>query len=243
MHLLILGANSDVAHAVARKFAKEERAHLYLASRDMEILGKRAQDIAARCQVHAESLYFDASDYDSHPNFYDKLNPKPDGVIVAFGYLGNQKQAQTDFQEASKIIQTNYLGAVSILEIIAADFEKRGHGFIIGISSVAGLRGRQSNYTYGSAKGALTVYLSGLRNRLYKKNIPVITILPGFIRTKMIEGLPTSPLLTSDPNNVARDIYKAFANKKDIVFTGWHWKWIMMIIAMLPEYIFKRISL
>lgn len=243
MYLLILGANSDVAQAVARKFAKEEKANLYLASRDMEILQKRAQDITLRYEVQAVPLHFDATDYTSHAEFYASLDPKPDGVVVAFGYLGDQQQAQSDFQEARKIIETNYLGAVSVLEIVAADFEKRGHGFIIGISSAAGERGRQNNYVYGSAKGALTVYLSGLRNRLHKKNITVITILPGFIHTKMIEHLTTPALLSSTPDNVAQDIHRAFTKKKNILYTGWYWRWIMFVIRMIPESIFKMLNL
>ena len=179
MHLLILGANSDVAYAVAESLPEQEKAHLFLASRNLELLEKMAQDLQNRYQVGATALYFDATSYKSHANFYESLQPKPDGVVLAFGYLGDQTKAQEDFSEAKEIIEINFLGAVSILEVIARDFERRGHGFIIGMSSVAGERGRQSNYLYGAAKGALTVYLSGLRNRLHKKRILVITGTPG----------------------------------------------------------------
>ncbi len=239
MYLLILGANSDVAHLVARAFAKEEKANLYLASRDMEILGKRAKDITTRYEVKAVPLYFDATDYASHRDFYDNLNPKPDGVLVAFGYLGDQKEAQADFDKARKIIETNYLGAVSILEIIAADFEKRGHGFIAGISSVAGERGRQSNYIYGSAKGAFTVYLSGLRNRVSKRGVSVMTVLPGFIRTKMTKQLKVPERLLAEPNDIAEKIHKAI-KRKDIIYTPFFWKYIIIGIKAIPEAVFKR---
>jgi len=242
MYLLVLGANSEVAQEIARKFAQAERANLYLASRDLELLQKGAHDIEIRYQVEAKSIFFDALDYASHAEFYEKLNPKPDGVILAFGYLGDQQKAQEDFYEAKKIIETNFLGAVSILEIIATDFERRHHGFIIGISSVAGERGRQSNYIYGSAKGALAVYLSGLRNRLYKHNVQVITLLPGFIRTKMTETLELPELLLSEPAEVAEDVYKAYQKGKDIVYTKWFWKWIMLVIKLMPEIVFKRLN-
>lgn len=240
MILLVLGANSDVAEALCAKFAQAEGASLYLASRDVELLEKKAKNLEIRYQVKAEARYFDAVDYASHGKFYESLDPKPDGVVMAFGYLGEQNDAQQDFGQARKIIETNFLGAVSILELIAADFEKRGHGFIIGISSVAGERGRQSNYIYGSAKGALTIYLSGLRNRLFKRNVRVITVLPGFVRTKMTESLKLPERLIAEPQEVAEDVYRAYKSGKDILYTKWFWRWIMMIICLIPERIFKR---
>ena len=243
MHLLILGANSEVAYAVAKKFAQKEKAHLLLASRDLNLLEKRAQDLRIRYQVGADPLYFDATDYPYHANFYESLKQKPDGVVLAFGYLGDQARAQEDFDEAKKIIEINLLGAVSILEIIARDFERRGHGFIIGISSVAGERGRQSNYHYGAAKGGLIVYLSGLRNRLNKRRIQVITVLPGFIHTKMTEHLELPEKLLAQTEEVASDIYQAYKKGKDIIYTKWLWKWIMAVIKLLPEKIFKRLIL
>ncbi|MEN6487175.1 MAG: SDR family oxidoreductase [Syntrophobacteraceae bacterium] len=243
MNLLILGANSDVAQAVARKFAREEKARLTLASRDMEVLEKRARDISLRYEVEAVPVFFDATDYSSHAGFYGSLDPKPDGVVAAFGYLGDQTRAQSDFQEAKRIIETNYLGVVSILEIVAADFEKRGHGFIVGISSVAGERGRQSNYVYGSSKAALTNYLSGLRNRLHRRSVSVMTIIPGFIHTKMTDDMRLPTLLTAEPEDVAQDIHKAFRRHKDIRYTRFFWRWIMAIVKAVPEFAFKRLKL
>ncbi|MHC1745040.1 MAG: SDR family oxidoreductase [Syntrophobacteraceae bacterium] len=245
MILLVLGANSDIAHAVAKVFAREERADVVLASRDLEMLEKRARDIEVRCQVKAQARYFDARDFESHAAFYAGLDPKPDGVLVAFGVLGEQSRSERDFQEARKVVETNYLGAVSILEIVAADFERRGSGFVIGISSVAGERGRQSNYIYGSAKGAFTVYLSGLRNRLRtrSKGIRVITVLPGFVRTKMTLGMNLPGLLTAEPDEVALDIYRAFKKGRDVVFIKRVWRWIMLIIRVIPESFFMRLKL
>lgn len=243
MNLLILGANSDTAYAVAKKFAEQERVDLQLASRDVALLKKKAQDLRVRFGVAAESVFFDAKDYPSHRTFYDALDPKPDGVVVAFGVLGDQVRAQNDFSHAKDIIETNLLGAVSILEIVASDFEMRGHGFIIGISSVAGERGRKSNYIYGAAKGGLTAYLSGLRNRFGKTEIYVMTVLPGFIRSKMTEHLELPGLLSATPEAIAEDIYTAYKKKKSVLYTKWFWKWIMRIIQHIPESLFKKLNL
>jgi len=243
MYLLILGANSDVAYALAKKFAQAERSNIFLASRNLELLKKRSQDLKIRYNVHTTVHYFDATSYEDHPNFYESLQPKPDGVILAFGYLGDQEKGQNDFSEAKKIFEINLLGAVSILEVIARDFEKRGHGFVIGISSVAGGRGRQSNYLYGAAKGGVTVYLSGLRNRLYKQRIQVITVLLGFVKSKMTEHLELPELLLSNPEEVAIEIYKAWQQEKEIIYVKWYWRLIMIIIKFLPEKLFKRLKL
>jgi short-subunit dehydrogenase len=243
MNLLILGANSDMAQAIARKFAQAEQANLYLASRHLETLEKRAKDIKIRYEVEVKPLFFDATDYSSHLKFYANLDPKPDGVVLSFGHLGDQEKGQQTFKEVEQIVATNFLGAASILEIVAADFEERGHGFIIGISSVAGERGRQSNYIYGAAKSGLTVYLSGLRNRLFSKNVRVITVLPGFVHTKMTEDLDLPGPLTAEVKEIADDVYGTYKKGKDIVYCKWFWKWIMYIIKSIPERLFKRLRL
>jgi decaprenylphospho-beta-D-erythro-pentofuranosid-2-ulose 2-reductase len=243
MNLLILGANSDVAYATAQQFAANLKADLFLASRNLELLEKKARDLEIRYAVKARAMVFDAADTAAHKAFYQSLDPKPDGVITAFGYLGDQTLAQTDFQEALKVIETNFIGAASILEIVAADFQRRGQGFIIGISSVAGERGRQSNYFYGAAKGAFSIYLSGLRNRLSKHRVRVITVLPGFIQTKMTQSLTLPALLTALPEQVAADIFAAYHKSKDVVYTRWFWRWIMVVIKTIPESLFKRLSL
>jgi short-subunit dehydrogenase len=243
MNLLILGANSDIAYAVGKKFVKYEKANLCLASRDVELLQKKVQDIQARSNVSARALFFDALDYTSHLRFYSGLETRPDGIILAFGCFGDQKEAQQDFKKARDIIEANFTGAVSILEVIASDFEQRQQGFIIGISSVAGDRGRQSNYIYGSAKGALTIYLAGLRNRLYKSNVQVITVLPGYVRTKMTAQMDLPEILLAEPDEVADDVYKAYRKGKDIIYTKWFWRVIMFLIKITPEKIFKRLQM
>ncbi|MFQ5614158.1 MAG: SDR family oxidoreductase, partial [Anaerolineae bacterium] len=225
-HLLILGAASDIAQALAYRYAREGYS-LILAARRPERLEALVSDLAIRHQVAVEAVPFDALDFDGHAAFYQNLSPKPDVAICVFGYLGDQALAQTDFAEARRIIDTNYTGAVSILNIIANDFEARGAGTIIGVSSVAGDRGRASNYLYGGAKAGLTAYLSGLRNRLFKAGVGVITVRPGFVRTRMTEGLDLPAPLTAEPEQVADDVFKAHRRGKDNLYTLWMWRYVM----------------
>ena len=140
-------------------------------------------------------------------------------------------------------MDTNYTGVVSLFNIIANDFEDRRSGFMVGISSVAGDRGRKNNYIYGSAKAALTAYLSGLRNRLYDAQVHVMTVKPGFVATKMTEGMDLPEKLTAQPEEVAEDIYKAQQKNKNVLYTKWMWRWVMMMIKMIPEWKFKGMSL
>jgi short-subunit dehydrogenase len=240
--VLILGAGSDIAVAAARRFAREGY-NIFLASRNLPELNKETTNLNIRYEVEAKALYFDALDFKSHDAFYSELTPKPIGVLLAFGMLDNGKNGKKSLLEAQKIIETNFTGAVSILETIARDFEIRQKGFIAAISSVAGDRGRQSNYIYGSAKSGLTTYLSGLRHRLYKKNISVLTIKPGFVSTKMTAGLELPERLTADSSEVADRIYQGIKKHKNTIYVKPLWRWIMLIIIHLPEFIFKRTSL
>ena len=241
-YVLILGAKSDIARTIAKEYAKNGY-NLYLSARKVHFLDEFARDIIIRTQKDVKLLELDILDYEKHQEFYNQLLEKPIGVITAVGYLGDQDRAQSDFSEAKRIIDTNYTGVVSLLNIIADDFEKRGIGFIVGISSVAGDRGKKSNYLYGSAKAALTTYLSGLRNRLYKVNVHVLTVKPGFVNTKMTANMVLSSKLTAQPEEVAKEIYDAQNRKKDLLYTKWFWRWIMLIIKMIPENIFKKMNL
>ena len=231
-YVLIIGAKSDIAKATAREYVK----HGY----DLYLACKRCKRIGSICKRHnsqntkeRKTVELDILDYKSHQAFYEQLEEKPLGVVSAVGYLGDQEKAQSDFSEAQKIVDTNYTGIVSLFNIIANDFEKRKSGFIVGISSVAGDRGRKSNYIYGSAKAALTAYLSGLRNRLYDAQVHVLTVKPGFVATKMTEGMDLPEKLTAQPEEVAEDIYKAQQKGKNVIYTKWIWRWVMMIIIFL----------
>lgn len=241
-YVLIVGARSDIAKATAREYAKHGY-DLYLAARNSSELEEFAEDIITRTQRTVKLVELDILDYKSHQSFYDNLEEQPLGVISAIGYLGEQEKAQSDFEEVQQIMDTNYTGVVSLFNIIADDFEKRRSGFIVGISSVAGDRGRKSNYIYGSAKAALTAYLSGLRNRLYDAQVHVLTVKPGFVATKMTENMDLPEKLTAQPEAVAEDIYKAQQKGKNVLYTKWVWRWVMFIIKMIPEWKFKGMSI
>lgn len=243
-HILILGAVSDIAKAVAKEYAALGN-NLYLAVREQEKeeAEATANDLIVKYEIEAEVVDFDAINFDSHQQFYDNLDPKPEGAILFVGYLGDQEKAQADFEECQRIVNTNYLGCVSILNVVANDLEEKKAGFIVGVSSVAGDRGRQSNYIYGSAKAGLTAYLSGLRHRLFASNVHVVTVKPGFVNTRMTEGMDLPEKLTAEPAEVAKDILKAQQKKKNTIYTKWFWRFIMMIITSIPEFVFKKTKL
>lgn len=240
--LLILGAKSDMAKATARLYASKGWG-LILAARNVSELSTFVQDVSIRYSIDVELLEFDVLDYPTHQHFYDTLVKKPDGVISFIGYLGEHNLAMSSSVEAIRIIDTNYTGLVSILNIIANDYEQKNEGFIVGVSSVAGERGRQSNYYYGSAKAGFTAYLSGLRNRLTKSNVHVMTVKPGFVYTKMTEHLTLPPMLTAKPEQVAKAIYNGQHKRKNVIYVLWMWRWIMFIIKCIPERIFKKMKL
>jgi short-subunit dehydrogenase len=240
--ILILGAGSDIAIATAHKYAQNGYS-IYLCSRNIEELKKEARNIEIRYEVNVKVLYFDALDYESHKEFYNDLPVKPKGVLLAFGLLGEQEVQQKQFKLAKLAIDTNYVSVVSILEIISRDFERRKSGFIVGVSSVAGDRGRASNYIYGSSKAGLSVYLAGLRHRLFKSNVHVFTVKPGFVATKMTFNMDLPRRLTADPIQVANAIYKGMLRKKNTVYVKPIWRYIMMIIRSIPELIFKKLNL
>lgn len=237
--ILIIGATSDMAIATARKFAKEGY-DIQLAARNTDQLKSLQSDLQIRYKVKCDIYEFDALQFESHKEFYERLTTKPDVTCYAVGYMKENDLVIKDFEETLHTIHVNYTGSVSILNIIADDYASRKSGTIVGISSVAGNRGRQSNYIYGSAKAAFTAYLSGLRNKLYHSNVHVVTVLPGFVYTKMTEHLNLSKLLTAQPEDVANAIFKAVSKKKNVIYVKWFWKWIMKIITNIPESMFKK---
>jgi len=244
MSVLILGGSSLIAKCTAENFAAHGH-NVIFAGRHTDELDKLAKDFEIRYKNKTYTLYFDAIDYSSHEKFLQealKLLPDLDNVLIAFGYLGEQETANHDFVEARKSLETNFVGAVSITNHISDYFEKEKKGTIIIISSVAGDRGRQSNYIYGSAKAGLTAYTSGLRNRLFKSGVHVLTVKPGFVDTPMTYGMKTPKLLTASPKTVGRLIYKAVLKKKNVIYTPFYWKYIMKIVKSIPESIFKRLK-
>ena len=240
--VLLLGASSDIAVALAKKFASQGFS-VQLAARNAQRLQPLRSDLAIRYNCSCSLHEFDAEQPASHAAFFAALPAIPDITISIFGYLGDQLKGESDWSECQRIITVNYTGAVSILNIVANSYVARGEGTIVGISSVAGERGRQSNYLYGSAKAGFTAYLSGLRNRLFQKKIHVLTVQPGFVYTRMTEGLPLPKLLTSTPALVADTVYKAIRKKNNVIYVKWFWRWIMLIIKSIPEPIFKKLKL
>src|SRR5450631_770095 len=216
--VLILGATSAIARATAAAFAARGNA-LYLASRDEEELRRIAADLRLRYGVEVRYGLFDAEAVETHEMFLLSViatMPNLSGVVLAFGYLGDQ-QAARDFEVGAKVIASNFTGAASILSLCANYFEPLKRGFIIGISSVAGDRGRQSNYVYGAAKGALSLFLQGLRNRLFRAGIRVITVKPGFVDTAMTFGVP-GLFLVASPADVGERIVKSLKGRADVVY-------------------------
>lgn len=240
--VLLLGASSDIAIALASKFASEGYA-IQLASRNAQKLQPLCSDLAIRYNAKCSLHEFDAEQPASHIAFLASLPDRPDITISVFGYLGEQVKGESDWSECHRILTVNFTGAVSILNIVANEYAARGQGVIVGISSVAGERGRQSNYLYGSAKAGFTAYLSGLRNRLFSKNVHVLTVQPGFVYTRMTENIPLPALLTSTPAYVAGAIFKAIEKKKDVIYVKWFWRWIMFLIKSIPEFLFKKMKL
>ncbi|MEK9728107.1 MAG: SDR family oxidoreductase [Candidatus Margulisiibacteriota bacterium] len=241
--ILILGSTSDIGHALAKEYLTSGYS-VMLAARNMNALDHQKRELQTHFSEHLlQTIVFDACAFDSHQGFYDSLDQKPDGVVTLIGYLGEQKVSELSFKETQQVIDSNYTGNISILNIIATDFEKRGHGFICGVSSVAADRGRKSNYIYGSAKAGFTAYLSGLRNRLHHANVHVLTVHPGFVNTKMTQHLILPPRLTANPEQVARAIFRAQHSNKNILYVRSIWKYIMLVIKNIPESLFKRLSL
>jgi decaprenylphospho-beta-D-erythro-pentofuranosid-2-ulose 2-reductase len=238
--ILIIGAASDIGRAIAHEYARNGY-NLYLAARNIKKIRDDAADLKIRYRVMVEPYELDVLEYYSHEKFYAALPEFPLGVICVAGYLGDHDKAKMDLTELRKIIDTNFTGCISLLNICAREFAKRKQGFIVGISSVAGDRGRQTNYYYGSAKAGLTAFLSGLRSRLYRSNVSVLTVKPGYVYTKMTEGMNLPGILTAYPSHVASRIYKAQQKKKNIIYIKSIWRPIMLIIIHMPEIIFKRL--
>lgn len=240
--LLVLGASSDIARASARAFAEAGFA-IQLAGRDPAALEREAIDIGTRSGMKVSVHAFDVLDSASHAAFIAALPAEPDVVLCAVGVLGEQRRAETDPLEATWILRSNFEGPALILNAFAERCVARGRGTLIGISSVAGERGRASNYVYGSAKAGFTAFLSGLRNRCFKAGVHVMTVNPGFVRTRMTAGMALPNALTAEPDEVGRAILKAFQRKRDVIYVRPIWRLVMAVIRALPEFIFKRSKL
>lgn len=237
----ILGATSGVGKALARRLQNECK-QLMLVARDESKLQAVVNDITARGAT-AESIVADFNNIDGHEALLEKI-ADCGVVMVVYGSLPDQQLCQQEWQASEQALLTNFISAVSILNRVANVFEERQHGQIVVVSSVAGDRGRQSNYLYGAAKGGLTIFVDGLRNRLASKGVHVLNVKPGFIDTPMTANIEKKPaVLWVGPERVADDIVKACKGKNNTIYTPWFWRYILLIIKHIPEPIFKKLSL
>ncbi|ABD55749.1 SDR family oxidoreductase [Jannaschia sp. CCS1] len=240
--VLILGAKSDIARAVARSFA--EAGHpIQLAARDVARLEDDAADLRTRFGVEVTLHDFDALTIESHGDFVTGLPALPEVAVCAVGAMGTQEGSEADPMAAAHVMRSNFEGPASVMAHLANAMEARGSGTLVGISSVAGDRGRASNYVYGSAKAGFTAFLSGLRNRLAKKGVHVITVLPGFVKTAMTEGMDTPGPLTAEPEEVGAAILNAVKKGTNVIYTRSIWRIVMAVIRNIPEPIFKKTSI
>ena len=240
--VLILGARSEIALAIARSFA-QAGADLILAARSVSRLEADAQDIRSRYRAQVRLAEFDVLAINRHSSFLDDLGPLPNAAVCAIGLLGDQAISETDAISARLVMETNYVAPALFLGEVANRMEKRGKGTIVGISSVSGERGRAANYVYGSAKAGFTAFLSGLRARLSKRGVRVITLKPGFVATRMTARMKLPKALTAQPAEVATSLVQAIRHHRDVVYVRRIWAIIMALIRVLPEPLAKRLQI
>lgn len=247
--VLILGATSSIARGAAAAFAARGHA-LYLAGRDVEELARDASDLHLRYGAQVRFGYFDAETYDTHGPFVARVLAETgdlQGVLLAFGYLPERAEMHTP-AEVAATVERNLTGAVSVLEHCATALENQQREspdsgrFIIGLSSVAGDRGRQSNYPYGAAKAGLNVYLQGLRNRLHPSGVRVLTVKPGFVDTPMTFGMP-GLFLVARPERIGEQLVRALEHRRDVIYLPWFWRYLLLAVRLIPEPLFKRLKL
>lgn len=224
--VLVLGAGSDIGQSIAQNFESE----------GFEVIK------ALRHPTHPGEMHFDAAQTDAHARFVASLPTLPDVVVQVFGLLPKAEEAFSNPALAIEAARVNYVGAISVLGHLAKEMAQRGNGTIIGISSVAGDRGRASNYLYGSTKAALSTYLDGLRGKLAPFGVHVILVKPGFVRTKMTAHLPLPGPLTATPQQVAQSVVRAYRSQRNTVYVLPIWRWVMVVIALIPESIFNKMK-
>lgn len=240
--VLILGGRSDIGLAIAHRFAAAGHP-VQLAARNAATLAPDKADIELRHNVTVSLHEFDALAVEGHEAFVDGLPELPEIAVCAVGLMGDQQESETDLAAARQVMRSNFEGPANILAVLAGRFEARGSGTIIGIASVAGERGRATNYVYGAGKAGFTAFLSGLRNRLAGKGVHVLTVLPGFVATRMTEGLDLPARLTATPEALARDVVGACRRRRNIIHVKRIWALIMLIIRNIPEALFKRMRI
>jgi short-subunit dehydrogenase len=244
MKILVIGATSAIAQETAKLYARDG-AELFLVGRSPEKLEAVKDDLQVRGAMRAETYALDLNELGQHTAMIEAAIAslgELDMALIAHGTLSDQRLSQEHVTKALEEFTTNCTSVISLLTILANYFEQRKRGCIAVISSVAGDRGRKSNYVYGAAKGALTIFLQGLRGRLASSGVKVVTIKPGFVDTPMTATLRKG-LLFASPRSVGKGIYDAMNKGKDVVYLPWFWHPIMLVIKSVPERVFKRMSI
>ena len=242
--VLIFGATSGIAEATARIWAKQG-ASLFLVARNDARLAAVAADLRTRGAAYVDTAILDLDNIEQHPALCARAVESLNGLDVAYlavGILGDQSSAEQDTNHALQIVHTNFTVPVSLLTWLANYMVQQGTGTLAVLSSVAGERGRKSNYVYGSSKAGLTAFLGGLRNRVDREGVHVLTVKPGPVKTGMTAGMKGSEKF-ADPDKVAAEIAKAVDNKTDTLYTPIQWAPIMFVIRTIPERIFKGLNL
>jgi short-subunit dehydrogenase len=245
--VIIFGATSAIAEHTARQLVARG-ASLYCIGRNQQKLDAMIEDLKVRAGANQQidGTAADLTDSSRHGALIEAAEAflgTVDGVLVAHGTLPDQQACQQDLIQMRQEIEINALSVVNLLSLLANRFEHQGHGVIAVISSVAGDRGRQSNYVYGAAKGMVSIFAQGLRNRLARSNVDVVTIKPGFVDTPMTAEFDKSGPLWAKPERIAAGIVKAMQKGKGDTYLPWFWWVIMQIIKHIPEAVFKRLSL
>jgi short-subunit dehydrogenase len=242
--VLIVGATSAIAAETARAFAAYG-ARLFLTGRHSERLDAMAADLQVRGAAQVESALLEVTDVARHRDVVEAAFAALGGVdvvLIAHGTLPDQRRCEESVADTLAALEVNFTATIALLTLLANRFEAARHGCIAVITSVAGDRGRQSNYVYGSAKGGVDRFLEGLRNRLFRSGVVVITIKPGFVDTPMTAGVAKNGLFAS-PRRVGRAIYRAIEARRNVVYIPWFWRPIMFLVTALPESIFQRLRL
>ncbi|MDH3588327.1 MAG: SDR family oxidoreductase [Gammaproteobacteria bacterium] len=243
--IVVFGATSAVAQALARLHAAAGDS-LLLVGRNEQRLQDLVNDLGVRSGQDVQSLQADLAHIDGHPDLVNTINERMDNVSKYYffhGILPDQQHCERSWAATFDVLNTNFLSIASLLTLIANRVSEESNRSLVIVSSVAGDRGRQSNYVYGTSKGALNTFLEGLRNRLHKHGCHVMTVKPGFIDTPMTAAFSKQNFMWATPEKVASDIYKAANKRKDQLYTPWFWRYIMFVIRHLPEPIFKRLDL
>ncbi len=241
--ILILGATSSIGRAVAAEFAANGYG-LALTARDAAELERVAADLGLRYGVPVTAFPLDLLIPENHKTVLDSCfslkGNEIEGAVFCIGAPGESHTAEADPAEARHVLEINFTACVPLLDLLAEYFKKKRSGYLCVVSSVAGDRGRQSNYHYGAAKAGLSAYLQGLRNRLHPAGVAVITVKPGFVDSRMTFGRK-GLFLVASPEKVARGIYKSIGKRRNVVYLPGFWRPIMFLVRLIPEWIFKRL--